>query len=162
MRQVVEELKRVLSKELEVYKKLLEFGKAKRKVLVEKFSSELQNIVSQEELCVQELLDLEPKRQDCVSIIAGNSEAKLEEVTSFIDEKDGKSVVLQIAENLRSVINEIQSINEGNQRLVEQALELTQYSVKLITRVPKPVTYGKGGKFENTSNQSRSILNLKA
>lgn len=162
MRQVVEELKNTLNQELEVYKKLLELGKAKRKVLVEKFSSELQKIVSQEELYVQELFDLEPKRKDCIYVIAGNSDAKLEAVTDLIDESDGKSVILNIANELRSVIDEIQNVNEGNQRLVEQALELAQYSVKLITRAPKPVTYGRGGKFEGNTQQSRSILNLKA
>lgn len=162
MRQVVEELKNVLNEELAIYRRLLELGKSKGKLLVEKFSSELQNIVSQEEQLVQQLVDLEPRRKDCVGIITGDPEAKLDLVTDQVSESDGKSDLWIISDSLFSVIEEIKMVNETNQRLVEQALELTQYSIKLITRAPKPVTYGPGGKSSSQMPQSRSLINRKA
>lgn len=146
MNPVVEELKEILSEELSIYRRLFQHANDKRKLLLEKFSTELQTIVNQEELLVQRLIELEPERRRCVATIAGSADANLDIAVEQISEADGKSDIWMIGSRLRDVVNDIKSVNEENQRLIEQALELTQYSVKLITRAPADVTYGPGGK----------------
>lgn len=142
----VEELKEILGEELSIYRKLLQFAGDKRKLLLEKFSTDLQIIVTQEESLVQRLVELEPLRRTCVAEIAGSADANLDTAVEKIPESEGKSDIWMIGSQLRDAVNEIRSINEENQRLIEQALELTQYSVKLITRAPADVTYGPAGK----------------
>ncbi len=142
----VEELKEILGEELSIYRKLLQHAGDKRKLLLEKFSTDLQTIVNQEEILVQRLIELEPRRRECVAAIADTADANLDTAVEKISEADGKSDVWMVGSQLRDVVNEIKTVNEENQRLIEQALELTQYSVKLITRAPADVTYGPAGK----------------
>lgn len=140
------ELREILGEELSIYQKLSQHARDKRKLLLEKFSTDLQTIVTQEEILVQRLIDLEPRRRECVSAIAGTPDANLDTAVEKISEADGKSDVWMIGSQLRDVVNDIKTVNEENQRLIEQALELTQYSVRLITRAPADVTYGPSGK----------------
>ncbi len=146
MKPQIDELKQILGEELSIYQTLLQHAGAKRKLLLEKFSTELQTIVNQEEILVQRLIDLEPRRRECVAQISGSPDANLDTAVEKIAEADGKSDIWMVGSQLRDVVKEIKAVNEENQRLIEQALELTQYSVKLITRVPADVTYGPAGK----------------
>ncbi len=146
MKQTVEELKAVLSEELTIYQKLLSFAFDKKKLLLEKFSTDLQTIVTQEELLVQRLIDLEQLRRDLVAKVAGNTDANLDMAVEKVADADSKSDLWLLGNQLRDVMGEIKGVNDENQKLLEQALELTQYSIKLITRVPAEVTYGPGGK----------------
>ncbi len=146
MKQTVEKLKGILSEELEVYKALLELAREKKKLLLEKFSTELQQIVQKEELQVQRLIDLEPVRRECVEHIAGTPDANLDTAVEAVSESDGKSDLWMVGSQLKEVVTEISKINAENQNLLEQALELTQYSIKLFTKVPGDVTYSSSGK----------------
>jgi flagellar biosynthesis/type III secretory pathway chaperone len=146
LKQSVEKLKTILYEELDIYRKLLGFAHEKRKMLLEKFSTDLQTVVGQEELLVQRLIDLEVDRREEVCRIAGNSDANLDSAVEKISEADGKSDLWLVGTQLRDVVNSIRQANDENQKLLEQALELTQYSIKLITRVPGEVTYGPAGK----------------
>lgn len=146
MKQAVEELKAILGEELTIYQKLLSFARDKKKLLLEKFSTDLQTIVTQEEHLVQRLIDLEQLRRDLVSQITGDGDASLDAAVEKIPEADNKSDLWLLGNQLRDLMSEIKTINDENQKLLEQALELTQYSIKLITRVPSGVTYGPGGK----------------
>lgn len=146
MQQSVEELKEILSEELTIYQKLRSFARDKKKLLLEKFSTDLQTIVTQEEILVQRLIDLEQLRRDLVAKIAGSTDASLDAAIEKVADADSKSDLWLLGSQLRDLMTEIKLINDENQKLLEQALELTQYSIKLITRVPEDVTYGPGGK----------------
>ena len=161
MNPYVEELKEILSEELSVYQKLFQYANDKRKLLLEKFSTDLQVIVNQEEILVQRLIELEPRRRECVNSIAGSAEANLDIAVEKIAEADGKSDIWMIGSKLRDVVNAIKSVNEENQRLIEQALELAQYSIKLITKAPADVTYGPGGK-QPGKRMGPSLIDRKA
>lgn len=142
---------------------MLRLALQKKKLLLEKFSSELQVIVSQEELLVQELVDLEPVRQELVKEITSDDNANLDAVIEKLSESEGKSDIWMIGSNLKETLAEIKKVNDSNQKLIEQALELTQYSIKLITQVPTDVTYGAGGqKREEPHHRGPAILDRKA
>ncbi len=145
MKATVDQLKAVLSDELDIYQQLLKLAGEKKKLLLEKFSTELQGIVSQEEVLVQRLIDLEPERIACVKKITRRDDANLDQAVETVSEADGKSDLWMIGSKLRDAVAAIKKVNDENQRLLEQALELTQYSIKLITRAPKDVTYGASG-----------------
>lgn len=146
MKPAVDQLKSILDQELSIYQKLLSFAREKKKMLLEKFSTDLQTVVTQEELLVQRLIDLEQERREVVAQIAGVADATLDNAVEAISEADGKSDLWLVGTQLRDVVSSIKVVNDENQKLLEQALELTQYSIKLITRVPGDVTYGPAGK----------------
>lgn len=146
MKETVGRLKTVLEEELSIYQRLLDYAHEKRKMLLEKFSTELQTVVTQEELLVQRLIDLEQERRELVFQITGDSDTALDNAVEKIAEADGKSDIWLVGTQLRDVTQKIRQVNDENQKLLEQALELTQYSIKLITRVPGADTYGPAGK----------------
>ena len=78
MNQSAVELKNILAKELSVYQELLKLAKDKTKLLVDRKLTELQASVEQEENLVQQLVELEPLRQEQVMAIAGEPVIKLE------------------------------------------------------------------------------------
>lgn len=160
MRATVDQLKEVLEDELSIYQQLLRLASEKKKLLLEKFSTEFQTIVSQEELLVQRLIELEPLRRDCVRKITGSEDTNLDQAVEVIPESDGKSDVWMTGSKLRDVVASIKKVNDENQRLLEQALELTQYSIKLITRAPKDVTYGATG--TQTTRKGNLLIDRKA
>lgn len=160
MKAVVDQLKAILSDELEIYQQLHRLAGEKKKLLLEKFSTEFQSIVSKEEVLVQRLIDLEPERRECVEKISGSKDANLDAAVEVVSEADGKSDLWMIGSKLRDVVASIKKINDENQRLLEQALELTQYSIKLITRAPKDVTYGASG--TQGTKKGHSLVDRKA
>jgi flagellar biosynthesis/type III secretory pathway chaperone len=158
LNQTVEKLKGILAQELEVYNKLFGLAQEKKKLLLEKFSTDLQKIVGQEELLVQQLIDLEPQRRECVKQITGDPDASLDAAVETVPESDGKSDLWMIGSQLKDRVLEIKKVNDENQNLLEQALELTEYSIKLITRVPGDVTYGSAGKQKTGKRPGLSIF----
>lgn len=161
MKTAVVQLKSILDQELSIYQRLLDFAKEKKKMLLEKFSTELQSIVSQEEVLVQRLIDLECERREVVAQIAGTVDATLDSAVEKVSEADGKSDLWLVGTQLRDLVNNIKTVNDENQKLLEQALELTQYSIKLITRVPGDVTYGPAG-MQAGKRAGPSLIDRKA
>ena len=146
MQDRVELVKGFLNEELAVYGQLLALSKKKEKTLLEKFSSELLQIVGEEEKLVRRLGEIEQSRRKCVEEITGSAESSLEELSEKIADTTLKSDIWMIGTRLKDLIGEIREINERNQRLLEQALELTQYSLSLLIRPQKEVTYSAPGK----------------
>lgn len=155
------ELKNILTNELDIYKKLLTIARNKTKLLVDRKLSELQSTLEEEEALVQQLVDLEPLRQDCVMAMVGEPTIKLESLVDRISDGNLKSGLISLGSMLREVVEEIRVINEGNQRLAQVGLEVAQQTIKIMTRAPKPVTYGPGVSDQNQM-RGRSLFDHKA
>ena len=162
MNQSAVELKNILVEELDVYQELLKLAKDKTKLLVDRKLTELQASVEQEENLVQRLVELEPLRQEQVMAIAGEPVIKLEVLVEKLSDESIKTELIEIGSKLRVVVEEIKVINEGNQRLAQVGLEVAQHTIKIMTRAPKPVTYGPGGSKSNSQLRGRSLFDHKA
>lgn len=155
MKQTVDKLLEILKRELDTYSSLYDLAVKKRKLLLEKFSTEFQSIVGKEELLIQVLLDAEPVRRECVAKITGSSDSDLDAAVEAVPEADGKSDLWMIGSQLKDKVRAIKDVNEENQKLLEQALELTQYSLKLITKAPGDNTYSASGKKKEGRARSK-------
>ncbi len=162
MNQSAVELKNILVEELGVYQELLKLAKDKTKLLVDRKLTELQASVEQEENLVQRLVELEPLRQEQVMAIAGEPVIKLEVLVEKLSDESIKTELIEIGSKLREVVEEIKVINEGNQRLAQVGLEVAQHTIKIMTRAPKPVTYGPGGSKGCNNMRGRSLFDHKA
>ena len=162
MNQNAVELKNILAQEMNVYQELLKLAKDKTKLLVDRKLTELQASVEQEENLVQQLVELEPLRQEQVMAIAGEPVIKLEVLVEKLSDESIKLEMIDIGSKLREVVEEIRVINDGNQRLAQVGLEVAQHTLKIMTRAPKPVTYGPGGSKNNNNMRGRSLFDHKA
>ena len=162
MNQSAVELKNILAKELSVYQELLKLAKDKTKLLVDRKLTELQASVEQEENLVQQLVELEPLRQEQVMAITGEPVVKLEVLVDKLSDESIKTELIDIGSKLREIVEELKVINDGNQRLAQVGLEVAQQTIKIMTRAPKPVTYGPGGSKSNNQMRGRSLFDHKA
>lgn len=151
-------LKQVLSEELAIYHRLLDLSERKKKLLLEKFSTDLLDIVSEEEKLSAQLSELGTVRADCLTALSGRTAITLEEVLDLIGDANLKSDLWMLGTQLKETLERIRSINEENRRLLEQALELTQYTLKLITAPPKEVTYRPPGQAGTQGPPRPSVL----
>ena len=146
-----------------MYRELLLFSQKKKKLLLEKFSTELAQIVAEEEKRVERLNQLEESRITLIFGLTGKQNASLDEAVEAVEDTGAKSDLWMLGSQLRDAITEIRSINEENQRLLEQALELTQYTLKLITTPARENTYRAPGKTGKPSGSpAPAILDRKA
>ncbi len=162
MNQNAVDLKNILAKELNIYQELLKLAKDKTKLLVDRKLTELQTSVEQEEGLVQQLVELEPLRQEQVMAIAGEPVIKLEVLVEKLSDEGIKTELIDIGSKLREIVEELKVINDGNQRLAQVGLEVAQHTIKIMTRAPKPVTYGPGGSKSNNQMRGRSLFDHKA
>ena len=163
MNQNAAELKNILAEELSIYQKLLSLAKDKTKFLVDRKLTKLQETVAEEENLVQRLVELEPSRQEQVLAIVGKPTIKLEVLVEKLSDESIKNGLIEIGSKLREVVEEIKVVNEGNQRLAQTGLEVAEQTIKIMTRVPKPVTYGPTGSNKNNNGlRGRSLLDFKA
>jgi len=149
-----------LGGELTVYRELLALSERKQKLLLEKFSVELQAIVGEEETCIQRLATLEDGRRQALVALTGSPDASLDSLQAKLPPRDFQRVS-ELAAQLKQVLASIKDINERNQHLLEQALELTHYSLKLITTPPKEVVYRAPGSQRPLSGLPPSLLDRK-
>ncbi len=156
------ELKNILTQELGIYKELLRLGKDKTKLLVDRKLTELQSTVEQEENLVQQLIELEPLRQEQFMAIVGEPMVKLEVLVEKVTDDGLKTDLIDLGSKLREVVDEIKVVNEGNQRLAQVGLEVAQSTIKIMTRAPKPVTYGPNSGSTQNAMRGRSLFDLKA
>lgn len=157
---LVKSLKNILKEQLALFEKLLELANRKRKLLLEKFSSDLQIIVAEEEKIIVALSNLENERKAIFAEISGNSELKLEQLLDHIKSADLKSDLWIIANKMKDIATKIRTINEENQKLLQQALELTQYTIQLISKIPASSIYSHTGTKSTT--KLPSIFDTKA
>jgi len=151
-------LRQILSEELEIYRQLLGLSERKKKLLLEKFSTDLLQIVSEEEKYSTRLAELGSSRADCLTALSGRTSLTLEEALDFINDANLKSDLWMLGTQLKETLEQIRTINEENRRLLEQALELTQYSLKLLTAPPKEATYRPPGLSGKPGPQGPSVL----
>lgn len=151
-------LRQILSEELEIYRRLLELSERKKKLLLEKFSTDLLDIVAEEEKLSARLSELASDRANCLTGLSGRTTVTLEEVLDLIEDANLKSDIWMLGTQLKETLERIRSINEENQRLLQQALELTQYTLKLIMAPPKDVTYHPPGQPGTQGPQRPSVL----
>jgi len=147
------QLKQALNGELGVYARLLELSEQKKKVLLGRFSTDLMKIVAEEEKCVAHLIELDDQRQEALELLTGKRDITLDDALGLIEEADLKSDLWLLGAKLKESIQKVHDINAGNQKLLQQALELTQYTIQLITSVPRNVTYKPPG-----SDQKRTPI----
>ena len=94
--------------------------------------------------------------------IVGESTIKLEVLVEKLSDENLKAELINIGSELREVVEEIKVVNEGNQRLAQVGLEVTKQTMKIMTKAPKPVTYGPSGSNRNNTLRGRSLFDHKA
>ncbi|HJV44986.1 MAG TPA: flagellar protein FlgN [Bacillota bacterium] len=140
-------IKQTLEKMLVIHKRLLDLEKEKQMVLVNGDAKLLQNVINQESTLVEQIGKLEGERQQQVKQFA--SEKKLPSQISTVndlirclDNQEEKSSLIQSAQQLTVLVEEIQQLVKSNQELIKLSLSYVQYSMGILIQREPAIGYG--------------------
>ena len=170
MASLVEELVTVLEEEEKIYQTLISYGEKKTDILIRADVPELEKLTCLEQLASDDLVTHSNQQVQLLKDIAnvlGRTEEKMT-VTRLIDLLDTQPEIqkkLTIARNnLIETANKMQSLNEQNMVLIQQAIEINEFDLTLfksLRQAPETANYDKsayntgsllgGGGFDATS-----------
>jgi len=125
-----------MAEEINLLRQLVDLATAKKEALFEDNLEALRGIVAEEEKTLAVV--------DCLQLAAYAEARESAEFQGFIQEK-------------AALITRLKEINLLNQRLLEDALAVVEYSLKLIRGEEENNLYGSSGKVKAGGN--RSVFN---
>ncbi|MEC9491007.1 MAG: flagellar protein FlgN [Halanaerobiales bacterium] len=148
------ELLSILEEEKALYQKLFEIAEEKNEALVNNDTDKLTEIVENDREVIADIEAKDKERNDKIQEIKAEFEIELEKDSySNLIEKlsQGWGEKLNpIREELIELTDDFHSLNEQNQKLLEQAIELNQISFETIVKSIKEqdTTYSKDAKVK--------------
>lgn len=144
-----EELLNILKEEKELYQELFEIAERKNEALVNNDTEKLLETVENDREVIAEIEKKEKLRSDKINEIKAEFKLELakDSYSNLIKElpADWGEELNPIREELIELTDKFHSLNEQNQKLLEQALELNQISFETIMQNIKEqdTTYSK-------------------
>ena len=144
----------ILKAEYTLYQDLHKLADKKTDLIVEEEIEKLDNATAKEEKLLKQLKQLESKRER----LTGERS-----LTEFINESNPKykSRLSDLRNKLLTETSKLKEVNQLNNKLLKNALQLTNLNLNLLTNNSKQGTYGKQGSMDEKNN-SNSMLNHKA
>jgi len=136
----------VLNEELLINKSLLEISMKKKDLIINNNSKELSSLMIKEQNYVKRIIELEKLRAGITLNIQKELGIEridnIKEVIKNIDEEQGIELDC-IANELRSVLKELEHNNNLNNKLLDITLEYLELNINLLTSKAEPKVYGK-------------------
>ncbi len=153
MASLMENLIDILNKESSEYEKLLELSMKKTPVIVAGDLENLQQITDEEQIVVSRLNNLEKQRSENIIDIANvlNKDVKTLKLANLIDMLEARPIERQnladVHDRLKSIVKNVQMVNNQNRELIGHALEMVEFDMNLIQAMktaPETAEYNKG------------------
>ena len=147
-----EDLLNILTEEKALYQKLFEIAEEKNEALVNNDTDKLMEIIENDREIISDIEKKDRERNDRIQEIKAEFEIELEKdsYSNLIKElpEDWGETLNPIREELIELTDEFHSLNEQNQKLLQQAIELNQISFETIMKNIKDqdTTYSKTAK----------------
>lgn len=148
----MDELLDVLEKENAEYEGLVALSNRKKQVIIDAKIKELQEITAQEEQIAGRIVNLENKRQQVISDMAIVLNRRPEDLTidnmvQILNKQPAEQQKLNdVRMRLRNTLVEMNTINEQNKSLINQALEMVEFDLTLfksLRQAPETANYNK-------------------
>ncbi len=166
MKILVEELREVLSEELNMYEEMLELTLKKTDIITSGKINDLDSITHMENSLILRLGKLEDRREKIVNSIQkqlGTEDAStITDLLNQIDDtNDTKQEINGITTKLSNVLNTLKEKNDLNGLLIKDTLEYIELNINLFTNASERGIYNNKVQKEDTS-QKFSLFDTKA
>ncbi len=146
--ETVKQVVQVLSEMVTAHKEAAAVIKEKQNVLIKGDIAGLQQLLQQESQLSSRIEELEGQRSEYVKqhmsmhgmVQEGTT---LDELAATAAPSD-KQLLQSLAKELRSLVDDIISLNEKNRQLIEASLSYVHYSIGLLVPKEQPIGYGAG------------------
>lgn len=145
-----EELIEILKVELNAINLLKELTHKKTDIIIENRLEELEETTKKEEELINKIALLEEERLQLMDSWGVNKTTPLSQVIERIPE--GKEELIEIREELSSILEEIKERNKINNELIMDNLEWLDFNMNLVSQVQTPTTYGNKDNKIGTNN----------
>ena len=152
MASLVEELVGIIDKEEVIYKRLDEYAKQKKDILIKGDVAALENLTVLEQTASDELLVLSNKQSSTLKDIATVMGIPFEEITvtkliGYLDKQPDIQLKLTESRNqLLKTAKEMQLQNQQNEALLKQAIEMSEFEITLfksMRQAPETANYNR-------------------
>lgn len=147
----------VLNKLLEIYEEFLALSKQKRRAIVAVKMPELEKIVRQEQVLIASVGNLERRREEILTSLLAEEQITtprktLLDLLPYCDEKTARRLE-EVHRRFRETLAALEECNEGNNRLLKQALTAVNYNLNVLTNVTVEPVYVAGGQEQVAAPQ---------
>lgn len=151
------ELIRILTLEKTLYTELANLAHAKQKVIIANEVQQLADLIKKEQDLIDHIESVEAERRTvviglCSDMNISEKELSFTRLREHLDESFRRKLDIFKTE-LMVVLEDLQTTNETNRMLIEEALRINDFTVRVLTQAatPAPTTYGKGGMNQESS-----------
>lgn len=153
MASLIEELIDTLGQEAKLYNELIEIAESKTQVIVSNDLVALQAITVQEQYMVENVNNIDKKREEIVKnigiVVNKNPETiNLKTIIQMMEKQPNeKQHLCEVHDNLKKTIHRLVEINNHNKSLIQQSLEMIEFNMNFVqsTRMsPGNQSYDKG------------------
>lgn len=145
----------ILSKLLEIYEEFLALSKQKRAAIVSVKMPDLEKIVRQEQVLIASVGNLERRREEVLAGLLAEEKIAtprktLLDLLPYCDEKTARKLE-DIHAKFKATLAALEECNEGNNRLLKQALSAVNYNLNVLTNASVEPVYAAGGQEQVTT-----------
>ncbi len=162
---LAENLITALQYEYKTYLEVLKIAETKTNYLVKNDAQAVGSVIEQEQKLAEQTVKLNQVREKLLQTFADKYNQNFNTLTiskvKSIVKNPYKRQLDDIQKKLSDVLAKLQSRNEVNKKLIENAIKYLDFNLQLIT-APEPATptYGKSG-LEDSKSNNRSMLDIK-
>lgn len=153
MKKSIDQLKEVLIKENEMYKKVLKIAELKTNAIISGDIETLENITKQEQEYIMTMETFEKLRRSIFVNIAKklniDETSGVSELILFLEEDIGKEID-DLRDKLLETVDELKNINEKNEKLLRQNLEYINFNLEMLTTSPD-----EGNRYSNKAAEDK-------
>ncbi|MDY6323952.1 MAG: flagellar protein FlgN [Catonella sp.] len=166
MASLIEDLISTLSKETDLYEKLIPIADNKTKAIVNNDLQSLNEITGREQEICDAISNLEKKRSEVIrniGVVMNKDPERLnfETIIDLIEGQPKEQEALRfIHDRLKRDLTRLQQINDTNQMLIKQSLDMIEFDMNVIqsTRMsPGAGQYGKSSEMEENGIERRAF-----
>lgn len=170
MASIIEVLMDVLEQEVKVHEELLDIAEKKTPIIIKGNLDELSEISELEQSKVEELTSLEKKREEsmydiCMVLGKKPGTVKLSELIELMESQPSvKERLSNSYRQLKNVVYELKDRNEHNRILINDSLEMAEFSINLLQNtqiVPDTANYNKGAYNVEQGGTDRALFDTK-
>lgn len=149
----------LLTQLLAAYQQLVQLAPEKRQALVAMKVPEIEQITRQEEILIRKVEELEAQRRAMVrQLFPEQQNLTLNQIKTLVPDSL-RPQFEQLGQEFLAITKEWKRLHEANQQLIQQGLNLVNFSLNVLTRNVAGPTYAPGA---DAGGHSRSLFDRKA
>lgn len=157
MTEHVADLESNLKQQITIYRHLVKLEQEKQQALVDNVIEKIENITAQEEKILLEVGSLEEERLDWAEFFAKETGKSAEEIY-LTDLVNNYPELEPIRGELERVIDELRQLNETNTKLLQNAVNIVNFSFNLLTTDRKSTYSNPADQAVKRKDANRSLI----